>query len=183
MYYFRLARSAIALWIDEHRPLLTFNDVTVVNIEAVLGALDARAGIAPSAYQIVHRWAADVEQVNKQRSAIDRVSGLPVTGKELREWIQQDAAKANVLLPSMNQVRRRLGAWFRGELRDRLGPIYPPQDDLGSILIDIGRESRSVSPQLRSTTTEIVAELLSRAAPEDDDLVLAHNLRSDGDNT
>jgi len=161
VYYFRLARSAIAMWTDQVRPLLAFNDRVEVNVLDVASDLRGYSRSAASARSAVFDWADSVEQINRQRSAIEQVAGLPVTGRELREWVQRDAAALNSPPPSMNQVRRRLGAWFRGELRSRIGPIFPPQNDLAATLIEIGSESRELSSQIRPKTSVIVSELIA----------------------
>jgi hypothetical protein len=181
VYYFRLARAAIAMWVDQNRPLLAFNDKVDADVAAVESALDRYASSAPNARAAILAWSDNVEHVNRQRAAVDRVAGLPVPGKELREWIQHDAALLGSLPPSMNQVRRRLGAWFRGELRARVGPVFPPQADLPAVLMEIGRESRALSTQLRSRTSEIVADLAATHQPHDEDT--AQIALSTGDRT
>jgi hypothetical protein len=170
VYYFRLARAAIAMWIDQKRPLLAFNDRIDVDIPAVALSLDRYTRTAGNARAAIFDWSNDVDLINRQRAAVDRVSGLPVTSRELREWVQADAESLQSLPPSMNQVRRRLGSWFRGELRQRVGPVLPPQDDLPGTLMEIGKASRALSSQLRSRTSDIVAELLATREADDEDV-------------
>ena len=70
--------------------------------------------------------------------------------------------------PSANQVRRRLGAWYRGALRDRFGPISPPVADLPSILRQLADAGRDLAPEAERELERIVLELVEaehRAAP------------------
>ncbi|CAN5737866.1 hypothetical protein BH20CHL4_BH20CHL4_09760 [soil metagenome] len=181
VYYFRLARSAIAMWTDQKKPLLAFNDRVEVDTASVADEMSRHARSATNARAAILDWSVEAEQVNRQRAAVERVSGLPVTGKDLWEWVQQEAAALNSEPPSMNQVRRRLGAWFRGELRARLGPVYPPQGDFPATLMEIGRESRAISSQTRPKTAEIVRELLANRQSADDDVGPAPNSLTAGD--
>jgi hypothetical protein len=64
--------------------------------------------------------------------------------------------------PSTNQVRRRVGAWYRGALRERLGPILPPVADLPATLQRVASASddlaRHAECQLELVVRELVAE-------------------------
>jgi hypothetical protein len=160
IYYFRLARSCVALWTDQRKPLLAYKDVVPVEIERIREELERRRPGSRNAWDLVQRWELDVEEIVRQRSAVDQVAGLPISGRDLRAWVLEDAERLGLeTAPSANRVRRRLGAWFRGELRTRLGTIEPPQQDLGDVLIRIGQESRRIAPMLRERTTEFVHEL------------------------
>lgn len=172
LYYFRLSRAAIAAWFDITRPLLAFNDAIETNITAVEHGIAERAARSRSAWHLINTWIDEADAVNRQRAAIDRVVGLPIVNRDLREWIEQDAKALGETPPSMNQVRRRLGAWHRSALREQFGPIEPPRSDLGEILLQLGEYSRSLAPQLRPRTAEIVAALVfARAGAESDELL------------
>ena len=56
-------------------------------------------------------------------------------------------------------MRRRLGAWFRAQLRDQFGPMSPPVDDFGGRLRELGRLAATVAPKLEGEARRIVAEL------------------------
>jgi hypothetical protein len=79
--------------------------------------------------------------------------------KELRGWIESAARQLGCAPPSANQVRRRLGAWFRGQLRERVGPMSPPVEDFGEQLRELGRVAAALTPRLAGETRRIVAEL------------------------
>jgi hypothetical protein len=164
LYYFRAARSVIASWIDTRRPLLAFNDVVEANMDAIGAELARRSRTASSAWNLVLSWAEDAEVVNQQRASVDRAAGLPVSGRELREWIAEEIARCDGPYPSPNQVRRRLGAWHRSQLRERFGPLAPPQEKLDATLRALGRVSRELAPSIRARTAAIVEELC--AAPD-----------------
>jgi hypothetical protein len=159
LYYFRLSRAAIGCWFDAVRPLLALNDTIEVNEPAVLEETRSKIDRATSAYDLILTWDTDVESVRAQRAAVEQVAGLPVMSKELRGWIETASKRAGCEPPSANQVRRRLGSWFRAQLRDRVGPMSPPVDDFGERLRELGRAAASVAPKLEGEARRIVAEL------------------------
>jgi hypothetical protein len=160
VYYFRLARAAIGFWLDATKPLLLHNDVVAVDISAVREEAVRRSREAISAIELIRRWDADVQTIRHQRAAVDQVAGLPIPGRELRPMATRIAQAVGADPPSANQVRRRLGAWYRGELRDRFGPISPPVDDLPSILRQLSDAGRDLGPQAERELERIVLELV-----------------------
>jgi hypothetical protein len=164
VYYFRLARAAAGFWLDAVKPLLLNNDVVHVDEEAVRAETERRASAAASAIEVIRRWDADVQVTRNQRAAVERVAGLPLQGRELKALVAKIAAGAGGEPPSVNQVRRRLGAWYRTELRDRVGPIPPPVSDLPRELRRIAAAGREVSPQVDRELEQIVSSLIAEAA-------------------
>jgi hypothetical protein len=160
VYYFRLARAAIGFWLDATKPLLLHNDVVAVDISAVREEAVRRSRSAASAIDLIRRWDADVQSIRHQRAAVDQVAGLPIPGRELRPMATQIARAVGADPPSANQVRRRLGAWYRGALRDRFGPISPPVSDLPSILRQLSDAGRDLGPQAERELERIVLELV-----------------------
>jgi hypothetical protein len=159
LYYFRLSRAAIGCWFDAVRPLLPLNDAIDVDEPEVRAEAEARVAAARSAFDLILAWDADVESVRAQRAAVEQVAGLPAMSKELRGWIEATCRQTGCEAPSANQVRRRLGAWFRAQLRERVGPMSPPVDDFGERLRELGRIAASLTPRLEGETRRIVAEL------------------------
>ena len=49
--------------------------------------------------------------------------------------------------PSGKSGSATLGAWYRGELRERLGPIYPPVDNLRHVLDRVAAAGREIAPR------------------------------------
>ena len=164
VYYFRLARATVGFWLDATKPLLLHNDVVTVDISAVRDETVRRSVQARSAIDVIRRWDADVQVIRNQRSAVDQAAGLPIPGRDLRAMAATIAQAAGADPPSANQVRRRLGAWYRGALRDRFGPILPPVSDLSSTLRKLGDAGRDLAPQAERELERIVLELVAEAS-------------------
>lgn len=161
VYYFRLARAAIGCWIDATKPLLTFHDSVVVDEEAVRAEAARRSRDANSAIELIRQWDADVEAIRRQRAAIDEVTGFPIPGRSLRPLILTYATAAGGDPPSTNQVRRRVGAWYRGALREQLGPILPPVTDLPATLQRVAKASHELSRLAESQLEVVVRDLVA----------------------
>ncbi len=159
IYYFRLARGVVGMWVDEHRPLFGPTRELIVDTETIGAELESRAGLADSAWGLVLQWSVDADATNQQRVIVDRELALPLAGKVLREWAAVDAAALQVELPSMNQVRRRLGGWYRRRIHDRVGTIEPPIEDLRPVLRQLAAAAVVVQPDLRNACREVVGEL------------------------
>ncbi|MCC6791812.1 MAG: hypothetical protein IT336_09010, partial [Thermomicrobiales bacterium] len=129
LYYFRLARAAAGLWLDSVKPLLMHNDKVHLDVAALEGEARSRAPRAWSAFDLVLQWDADVESIRARRAAVDQVTGLPVVTRDLRNAIAAAMNGKDEGGPSANQLRKRLGFWFRGELRAVVGPIPPSEPD------------------------------------------------------
>jgi hypothetical protein len=169
LYYFRLARAVVGGWLDNVRPLLPHNDRTVVDEAAVVQGVVDRARHGGSAWQLALDWDADVERTRAQRQQVEHVAGLPIINRELRELILRVSAEVGAEPPSMNSVRRRLGHWFRGEVRDRVGPLDPPVEHLPRVLREVGAAAAAVAPRLMDEATRIVLEQLAAATDPDPD--------------
>ncbi|MER3438606.1 MAG: hypothetical protein C4346_14035, partial [Chloroflexota bacterium] len=128
---------------------------------AVRRELLSRASSASSAFDLIQQWDADVEIVRNQRVAAEQVGGLRITSRELRQWIETTAATLGETPPSTNQVRRRLGAWYRARLREAVGPLGPPVENFGDRLQEIGAAAAELAPQLEPQTKRIVQELIA----------------------
>ena len=165
VYYFRLARAAVGFWLDSVKPLLLCNDTLQLDEPAVREEAARRSRGAAAAIEVILRWDADVQTIRNQRAAVEQVSGLPISGRELRPLAARIAAASGAEPPSTNQVRRRLGAWYRGALRERVGPLFPPVADLPAALHQIAAASRDLSPRLEQELERIVRELVADPAP------------------
>jgi hypothetical protein len=120
-----------------------------------------------SAIDLIRRWDADVQTSRNQRAVVDQVAALPIPGRELRTMAANIARTASADPPSANQVRRRLGAWYRGALRDRFGPILPPVADLPSVLRQLAAAGRDLAPETERELERIVLELVEEASARD----------------
>jgi hypothetical protein len=169
LYYFRLARAAVGAWMDSVKPLLFMNDHVDLDEEALYAETVRRSLSASSAFGLVLDWDVDVEHVRARRASVDQVTGLPVMSRDLRNAIAAATAGIAGVPPSVNLVRRRLGAWFRGELRAQFGPIPPDTPDFPGVLSALGLASRSLGGQVPSKTTEIIAQIIEERANASDD--------------
>lgn len=165
LYYFRLARAAVSCWLDATKPLLLFDDRLAVDEGAVRAEAAARTAGPRSAYDLLQRWNADVQTVRATRSAVDHAAALPILGRDLRAMVARLAAAEAADSPSLNQVRRRLGAWYRGRLREQVGPLAPPVLDLPRKLEELGRAGAALVPRLEAETARIVHEMVAVAPP------------------
>jgi hypothetical protein len=164
VYYFRLARAAVGFWLDATKPLLLHNDTLSVDISAVRDEAEERSGSAASAIEVIRRWDSDVQAIRNQRAAVDQAASLPILGRELRPLTVKIAEAAGGEPPSANQVRRRLGAWYRGELRDRFGPISPPIANLQVVLRQLTVAGSELAPHAKDELERIVLDLMAEAS-------------------
>lgn len=166
LYYFRLARAGVGFWMDATKPLLLLDDRPPVDEAAVVAAAEARAEAAiqagASAFEAMLRWNDDVQRIRNQRAAVDQVASPPLSSRELRPQVEALAAACGAPeAPSLNKVRRRLGGWWRAELRDRVGPMLPPVADLPAELERVAAAGRDLMPRLPDELARIVAELVA----------------------
>ncbi|HZH07326.1 MAG TPA: hypothetical protein VEY69_11675 [Lautropia sp.] len=161
VYYFRLARAAVGFWLDATKPLLLFNDRLELDEEAVRAEAERRARHADSAIALIWQWDADVQTVRNQRASVEQVARLPIPGRELRPRATAIAEGLGAEAPSANQVRRRLSAWFRAELRSRVGPINPPVANLPDVLREIAQIGKQLTPQAERELERIVREVIA----------------------
>lgn len=164
LYYFRLARAAVGAWMDSVKPLLLFNDLIELDEAAVLAEAQRRAAGARSAFQLILDWDADTESVRARRAAVDQVTSLPVMTRDLRNAIAAVVGEDIEAGPSVNQVRRKLGAWFRSELRAAFGPMYPDEPDFAERLRELGKLSAQFAKAIPERTDAIVRELVVEKA-------------------
>ena len=162
LYYFRLARAAVGFWLDATKPLLLFHDPLAVDEGAIRAEAEVRAREAPSAFELILRWDADVQTVRNQRTAVDQVASLPILGRDLRPMVTALAEAMGADAPSANQVRRRVGAWWREQLRAQVGPIAPPVSDLPALLTNLGRVAASLAPSVEPQIAIVVQQLIER---------------------
>ncbi len=165
VYYFRLSRAALGCWQDQTSPLLAYRDTPVIDDSAVEAEARALATMRTSAWGLVQRWNDLADNVRQQRTAIDQVTSPPVNGKKLREQIEIAARSAGVVAPSGSKVRRAIGSWYRGQIRDQFGPITPPVGDFGALLDDLGRFCRSLQAETIVITNRIVEDTVAEAPP------------------
>jgi hypothetical protein len=173
LYYFRLCRAIVGSWLDSVKPLLTHDDRVEVDESAVLLEATERVPGARSAFDLVLAWDADVEAVRARRAHVEQVAGLPIMSRDLRNAIQTITKGKPGSAPSVNQVRRRLGFWFRRELRELVGPMLPSEQDFTDRLRELATAGAQVAQRLPQETVRIILELCDErehAGSEPEDL-------------
>ncbi len=169
LYYFRVTRAAVGCWLDQTAPLLAYHDVPKIDETAVADtARQLASRVRTSAWGFILRWNDEVDQVRRQRAAIEEVTALPVRNRLLRQQVEETAARAGAVAPSMSKVRRLVGSWYRARIRDEFGPILPPVEDFGSVLDAIGRYCRSLEWELATTITRVIEELVTAPPAAED---------------
>lgn len=169
LYYFRLARAAVGCWIDASKPLLMLKDQVTVDEAAVLADVHARSAAASSALELILGYDADVQTIRAQRQAVEQVAALPMSGKELRALIAQRVAALDGEAPSVNQIRRRIGGWYRKALRAQVGPLNPPVANLSDTLIAVGAAGRALTPELHRQARQIIDAMIAAPTENGDD--------------
>jgi len=161
LYYLRLARASVACWLDQTRPLLAFKEERPVDFDEIMRFAEALTTDAHSGWELVGTWDSLAEAVRRQRIEINHVASVPLGGADLRRQIAEAATAAGVEPPSVNRVRRRVGAWYRRELLLAFGPLNPPVEDFAGILEKLGKHARSLRAQIPEETAEIILELVT----------------------
>lgn len=164
LYYFRLARAAVGCWSDATKPLLFLGDRLVIDEPAIRAETIARASSGSNAFALILQWNADVETIRAARTSVDQAASLPILNRDLRALVGRLAEDRALDPPSLNQVRRRLGAWYRGQLRERVGPLEPPVPDLPRMLAEISQIGTAIAPRLEAEAVRIVNELLDTSS-------------------
>lgn len=160
LYYFRLVRAGIGCWNDERGSLLIPKQKPELDLHAVAARTRELAETATSAWEIIEQWDTQAERVRQQRERINDAASLPIVNRELREKVDAAASRAGRTAPSLNQVRRRIGAWFRDQLIEEFGPLHPPVDDFTSVLRQIDRRSAELRPHVEEKSREIIVAML-----------------------
>jgi len=164
LYYFRLTRAAVGSWQDSVKPLLAMNDKVDVDEDRILDEACRRAVNARSAFKLILDWDIDVESIRARRAAVEQVASLPVMTKDLRNAVATTTKGKVEEGPSVNQVRRRLASWFRGELRAAVGPMMPDEGDFEVRLQEVGRVGAEIARQIPDRTTAVIQQLMLEKA-------------------
>jgi len=161
IYYLRLARACVACWQDQTRPLLALKDDRILDIDEVRRIAQSLVPDAASGWDLVLKWDELAEEVRRQRLAVDHVASVPLGGSDLRKQIAEAALAAGAETPSVNRVRRRVGAWYRLELLNAFGPLEPPLEDFSSVLDQLGKYANGLKKRIPGETAEIILEMVT----------------------
>jgi hypothetical protein len=167
LYYFRLSRAAIGCWVETKKPLLGPAQQLAIDLADIGREIEVRSNGARGALRMIETWDVDTESFRAQRQAVNQVAGLPVQSKQLRAWIDQVVGTSGKTPPSINQVKRRLGGWYRDQLVEQFGPLNPPVESFTERLGQIGRFAGTLEPQIEGRALGIIRSLVD--APLDEE--------------
>ena len=157
LYYGRCAFACLACHIDETRPLLGPGRPEGQSIEAMAVELMHRRISERSAWSLVTHWDEDAESVRTIRIQVHQAAELGIPNRTLRDLVEREAARAGVVAPSINRVRRELALWSNAAMIERFGVIHHPVEALRPLLESLRRHVQSLESQVPARVREIVA--------------------------
>lgn len=161
MYYFRLARACYGAYGETTRPLFGPDP----GDQNVNGQVEQRtieiARSATSSWDVVQQWDTLAEHVRRQREAAYGAMSFPMANREFRDRIVAASARREVIPPSINSVRKRVGAWYRARFDSQLGTVMPPVDNMPTLLQEIHRIAVDAAPLVEPAFHEILDEVLA----------------------
>lgn len=161
MYYFRLARACYGAYGETTAPIFGPDEANT-GIEAELEQRTIElARIARSSWDVVLRWDAAAGQVRRQREAAYAAMAFPLANREIRDRIVAASKQRDVVAPSINSVRRRIGSWYRSQFDQQLGTVLPPVDDMAGLLQRIHLVAAEVVPTIGPAVDAIIDEALA----------------------
>jgi hypothetical protein len=161
MYYFRIARACYGAYAETTAPI--FGPATAsTGSEAELErrTIELARG-ARSSWDVVLQWDADAGRVRRQREAAYAAMAFPLANREIRDRIVAASKQREVVAPSINSVRRRIGSWYRDQFDQQLGTVLPPVEDLGALLQRIHSVASAVAPKIQMAVDAIIDEVLA----------------------
>lgn len=161
MYYFRLARACYGAYAETTTPI--FGPSTAgIGSEADLERRTVEfAGTALSSWDLVLRWDAAADHVRRQRDAAYAAMAFPLANREIRDRVIAASERREVVPPSINSVRRRIGSWYRARFDERLGTVLPPVDDMAALLQRIHAIAAELGPDIGPSVNAIIDEVLA----------------------
>ncbi len=164
LYYFRLVRACYGSFLETVTPLVGADervlDESLVERETVELARSCR-----TSWDVVMAWDARAEQVRRQREEVNAAISFPLRSGELRDLVRDQALLRGVEPPSVNSVRKRLGAWYRAQFDERIGAVLPPVDDLPALIQRIHEVAREIAPDVHHQFDATISEILSAQPP------------------
>lgn len=161
MYYFRLVRACFGAYSDLRAPIFGAPSHSVGTIEDLEQRTVALARGARSAWDVVLQWDAAAEQVRRQRQTAYAAMPFPIANRDVRERIEQEAELRGIDAPSVNSVRKRLGAWYRAQFDERLGVVLPPVADISALVQQIQSIAKDVDPRLPDAMDRVIDEVFA----------------------
>ncbi len=161
MYYFRLARACYGAFAETTRPIFGLDTTSPSPSDEVEQRTIELARSATSSWDVVERWDTLAEQVRRQREAAYAAMAFPMANREFRDRIVAETARREVVAPSINSVRKRVGGWYRAQFDEQLGVVLPPVEDMTALLQDIHRIAVDLQPAVEPALHRILDEVLA----------------------
>lgn len=165
MYYFRLVRACFGSYADLTAPIFgapTLNEGSTEDLEQKTIQL---ARTHPTAWDVVLQWDAAAEQVRRQRETAYAAMPFPLANREVRERVELESELRGVDAPSINSVRKRLGAWYRAQFDERIGVVLPPVDDISELVERIHGVAEEVNPLVPDAMDAIIEDVFAAQSP------------------
>ncbi len=157
MYYLRVACACSWMWVEQRTPLLTSNDPPTVDMAALYAEVDQRVEQSESAYDLAATWYESVEEVSRNRKALNEVMSLPVRMSEIRTLIE--SAGLGDDRRAVRIVRAELDRRYRRRILDQIGEIPAvPAEPLPTVLQHVAEVSRSLRQEMRDLASALVDE-------------------------
>ena len=161
MYYFRLARACYGAYAEITRPIFGPEiGSRQTNVEVEQRTIEV-ARTAASSWDVVQRWDTLAEQVRRQREAAYAAMPFPIANRDFRDRIVSESNQRQVVAPSINSVRKRVGGWYRSQFDKEIGTVMPPVADLPPLLDQIHRIAARLQPAVEPTFHAILDEILA----------------------
>lgn len=169
MYYFRLVRACYGAYSDLTSPILGPKSVSKGNVEDLEQRTLQLAKSLPTSWDVVLHWDGLAEQVRRQRETVHAAMSFPITNKELRERVIAESELRQVESPSLNSVRKRIGAWYREQFDERIGVVYPPIADISTLVTQIHAVASDLEPMIPNALDIVIHEVLDTMPPLTDE--------------
>lgn len=161
MYYFRLARACYGAYAETTTPIFGPSTASAGSEAELESRTIELARSARSSWDVVLKWDAAAGQVRRQRDAAYAAMAFPLANRDVRDRIVAASKQREVVAPSINSVRRRIGAWYRGEFDEHLGTVLPPVDDMAALLQRIHGVAADITPAIIPKVDAIIDEVLA----------------------
>lgn len=156
MYYFRLVRACYGSYGEMTTPIFGTADHRTLSTEELEQRTVELARTSRSSWNVVLQWDAAAEQIRRQRETAYAAMPFPLASKDLRDRIEAESELRGIDAPSVNSVRKRLGAWYRDQFDTRIGVVLPPVEDISELVQRIHLVANEVNPLIPEALDEII---------------------------
>ena len=157
MYYLRVACACAWMWVEERTPLLSLSSPPSIDWGSLMVEVQDRSRTASSAFEVAESWFTVIEEITRNRKALNDMMSLPVRMSEIRDQVVAAGFGENRRVVKM--VRAGLDRRYRERLIEEVGEIpSEPEQPLPAILQLVASASRSLRPEMRQLTLSLIAE-------------------------